>query len=184
MYNKGVTKTSEKYEKEIEELNASHAIKLEETYEEGLLQGIDQTKAVVNKSLKKLDWEYYLSVRHSDVLLDASVQQLLNKFDHDPVAFRKKYGFNPIRASGIVIDVSTELDDSGDEYFLVHLADAEDSSSILECNISTLYEDDVINSQKKSKVITVEGNVFCDQPFDDMDSPTSFSLISGRVTLL
>lgn len=179
MFNKGVSKTTEKYEQKIEELNSSHAIELEETYEEGRLYGRGQVVDI----LKKEDWEQYLSVRPGDVLLDSPVQQLNKKFDYDPVAFRKEYGYKIVRASGIVTDVSTLTYENGDKAILVHLVDVGDSSSILECTLNTLYEDDAISSVNENKVITIEGYVVCDPPFDDMDSPTSFSLISGRVTL-
>lgn len=183
MYNKGIAKTTKKYERKIEELNTSHTVELEETYEEGRIYGINQVADEMMEKVKQADWEYYLSVRHSDVLLDAPVQQLNKKFDYDPSAFRRKYGLKVIRATGIVTDVSTITYENGSEEILVHLVDANNSSDILECIVTTLYEDDVTSSAKENKVITIEGTIYCEPPFDDMDSPTSFKLIGGRVTL-
>lgn len=166
MYNKGVNKTSKKYEKEIEELNSSHTVELEETYEEGRIYGINQVADEIMEKVKQADWELYRLTVGSSGVLDVTLSQLYKKFKSDPIAFEEEYQNKAVRVSAVVSDVN-------DGECLVYLSKDKNSSNTLECSMGSFYMDDVANCVEKDKVITVEGFIMC--------YPASFGIISGRV---
>lgn len=198
MYNKGVTKTSKKYEKKIEELNSSHATELEEkveelnsnhateleeTYKQGKVDGVDAVEADMMKIGREADWELYqLNINPGVEVLDVSMSKLYEDFASDPLAFEDNYQDYKVRVR--VTGTISAVDKGEGSLSLV------DGNNTIDCSVEVFYLYD--EQLEVGKNVTVEGFVMC-EPSIDISSPetwndwysnhvpTSFHLINCRI---